>query len=192
MIYKPVAEDLSPQALICGTAHLVCSVHRINSICAILGFDQVFHTSPCSYTCAMMDDIEMNAPDEPLPAPPAPPSDPIERPPSPPPPPPEDSGAPPPPPDVAAPPPPPDDRPPAPPIETTKKKQGWGSKRPAAAPLSVEDLIRKKKEAEAAAAKVLYYLISKLSRLSLSDLCLTRFIHSSRNSYPKRSARNWH
>lgn len=122
--------------------------------------------SPCSHICAMMDDIEMHgsngAPPAPQ-APPAPPPDPIERPPSPPPPPPEDSGAPPPPPDVAAPPPPPDDRPPAPPIETTKKKQGWGSKRPAAAPLSVEDLIRKKKEAEAAAAKVLYHLKTKFS-----------------------------
>ncbi|KAJ5544298.1 Helicase C-terminal [Penicillium frequentans] len=114
-----------------------------------------------------MDDIEMNAPDEALPAPPAPPPDTIERPPSPPPPPPEDSGAPPPPPDVAAPPPPPDDRPPAPPIETTKKKQGWGSKRPAAAPLSVEDLIRKKKEAEAAAAKPKFLSKAQREKLAL-------------------------
>ena len=36
----------------------------------------------------------------------------------------------------------------------TKKKQGWGAKRPAATPLSVEELIRKKKEADAATAKV--------------------------------------
>ncbi|KAJ5784470.1 Pre-mRNA-splicing ATP-dependent RNA helicase prp28 [Penicillium pulvis] len=114
-----------------------------------------------------MDDIEMNASDEALPGPPAPPPDTIERPPSPPPPPPEDSGAPPPPPDVAAPPPPPDDRPPAPPIETTKKKQGWGSKRPAAAPLSVEDLIRKKKEAEAAAAKPKFLSKAQREKLAL-------------------------
>ena len=89
--------------------------------------------------------------------PPGPPPDPVERPPSPPPPPPEDSGAPPPPPDNAAPPPPPDELPPAPPVETKKDKKGWGApKRPAATPLSVEDLIQKKKEADAAAAKVLH------------------------------------
>ena len=89
--------------------------------------------------------------------PPGPPPDPVERPPSPPPPPPEDSGAPPPPPDNAAPPPPPDELPPAPPVETKKAKKGWGAtKRPAATPLSVEDLIQKKKEADAAAAKVLH------------------------------------
>ncbi|KAJ5650838.1 Pre-mRNA-splicing ATP-dependent RNA helicase prp28 [Penicillium longicatenatum] len=114
-----------------------------------------------------MDDIEMNGSNEAPRAPPAPPPDPIERPPSPPPPPPEDSGAPPPPPDAAAPPPPPDDRPPAPPIETTKKKQGWGSKRPAPAPLSVEDLIRKKKEAEAAAAKPKFLSKAQREKLAL-------------------------
>ncbi|KAJ5671599.1 Pre-mRNA-splicing ATP-dependent RNA helicase prp28 [Penicillium longicatenatum] len=114
-----------------------------------------------------MDDIEMNGSNEAPKAPPAPPPDPIERPPSPPPPPPEDPGAPPPPPDAAAPPPPPDDRPPAPPIETTKKKQGWGSKRPAAAPLSVEDLIRKKKEAEAAAAKPKFLSKAQREKLAL-------------------------
>ncbi|KAJ5526195.1 Helicase C-terminal [Penicillium frequentans] len=62
---------------------------------------------------------------------------------------------------------PPDDRPPAPPIETTKKKQGWGSKRPAAAPLSVEDLIRKKKEAEAAAAKPKFLSKAQREKLAL-------------------------
>lgn len=86
--------------------------------------------------------------------PPGPPPDPIERPPTPPPPPPEDLGAPPPPPDAGVPPPPPEDAPPAPPIEVKKKKLGWGAKKPAAAPLSVEDLIKKKKDADAAAAKV--------------------------------------
>ncbi|KAJ5185096.1 Helicase C-terminal [Penicillium cf. griseofulvum] len=89
--------------------------------------------------------------------PPLPPPDPIERPPSPPPPPPEDLAAAPPPPDSIAPPPPPDDAPPPPPppVETQKKqKLGWGAKRPAVTPLSVEDLIRKKKEADAATAKV--------------------------------------
>lgn len=92
-----------------------------------------------------------------------PPSMPMERPSRPPPPPlddlaipppPEDSAVPPPPPDAVAPPPPPEDAPPPPPVETTKKKQGWGVKKPAATPLSVEELIRKKKEADAAAAKV--------------------------------------
>lgn len=87
-------------------------------------------------------------------APPGPPPDPIERPPTPPPPPPEDLGAPPPPPNAALPPPPPEDAPPAPPTEVKKKKLGWGAKKPAAAPLSVEDLIKKKKDADAAAAKV--------------------------------------
>ncbi|KAG2420882.1 hypothetical protein HFD88_000496 [Aspergillus terreus] len=89
-----------------------------------------------------------------MPGPPAtaPPPEPVERPPTPPPPPPEDSAAPPPPPDMSAPPPPPQDElPPAP--EPKKKKLGWGSKRPAAAPLSVEELVRKKREADAAAAK---------------------------------------
>ncbi|PWY93462.1 dead box ATP-dependent rna helicase [Aspergillus sclerotioniger CBS 115572] len=66
-----------------------------------------------------------------------------------------DSAAPPPPPDTSAPPPPPEDLPPAPPPETEpkKKKVGWGTKRPAATPLSVEELVRKKREADAAAAK---------------------------------------
>lgn len=70
-----------------------------------------------------------------------------------PPPPPEDFAAPPPPPDVSAPPPPPEDVPPAPPPEK-KKKVGWGAKRPAATPLSVDDLVQKKREADAASAKV--------------------------------------
>jgi ATP-dependent RNA helicase DDX23/PRP28 len=49
--------------------------------------------------------------------------------------------------------------PPAPPAEIKKKKAGWGApKRPAATPLSVEELIRKKKEADAAASKVCTYL----------------------------------
>jgi ATP-dependent RNA helicase DDX23/PRP28 len=84
----------------------------------------------------------------------APPPDLVERPPTPPPPPPEDLGAPPPPPDAGLPPPPPEDAPPAPPPEVKKKKLGWGAKKPAPAPLSVEDLIKKKKDADAAAAKV--------------------------------------
>lgn len=93
---------------------------------------------------------------------PGPLSDAVVRPPTPPPPPPEDSAAPPPPPDAVAPPP-PDDIPPPPPVETKKKKQGWGAKKPAATPLSVEELIRKKKEADAATAKVCScYLTSKL------------------------------
>lgn len=72
-----------------------------------------------------------------------------------PPPPPEDAGAPPPPPDVSAPPPPPEDLPPPPPEPQVKKKKvGWGAKRPAPTPLSVEELVRKKREADAAAAKV--------------------------------------
>jgi ATP-dependent RNA helicase DDX23/PRP28 len=39
-------------------------------------------------------------------------------------------------------------------VEQKKKKAGWDAKRPAATPLSVEELIRKKKETDAAAAKV--------------------------------------
>ncbi|KAJ5287791.1 Pre-mRNA-splicing ATP-dependent RNA helicase prp28 [Penicillium angulare] len=113
-----------------------------------------------------MDSIEMNMQNG---GPPAPPPDPIERPPTPPPPPPEDLGAPPPPPDVAAPPPPPPDDvpPPAPPVDTKKKKQGWGAKRPAAAPLSVEDLLRKKKEADAAAAKPKFLSKAQREKLAL-------------------------
>ncbi|KAJ5202001.1 Pre-mRNA-splicing ATP-dependent RNA helicase prp28 [Penicillium cinerascens] len=100
--------------------------------------------------------------------PPGPPPDPIERPPSPPPPPPEDSAAPPPPPDATAPPPPPDDAPPAPPVETKKKKSGWGApKRPAATPLSVEELIRKKKEADAAASKPKFLSKAQREKLAL-------------------------
>lgn len=102
-------------------------------------------------------------------APPGPPPDPIERPPTPPPPPPEDLGAPPPPPDAALPPPPPEDAPPAPPPDVKRKKLGWGSKKPAAAPLSVEDLIKKKKDADAAAAKVcLPYDLATLQSRSLN------------------------
>ncbi|KAJ5681934.1 Pre-mRNA-splicing ATP-dependent RNA helicase prp28 [Penicillium maclennaniae] len=100
--------------------------------------------------------------------PPGPPPDPIERPPSPPPPPPEDLAAPPPPPDAAAPPPPPDDAPPAPPVEAKKKKSGWGApKRPAATPLSVEELIRKKKEADAAASKPKFLSKAQREKLAL-------------------------
>ncbi|KAJ5129864.1 uncharacterized protein N7515_005903 [Penicillium bovifimosum] len=81
--------------------------------------------------------------------------DPVARPPTPPPPPPEDLAAPPPPPDSGVPPPPPNDVPPPPPVEAGKKeKKGWGAKRPAVTPLSVEELIRKKKDADAAMAKV--------------------------------------
>ncbi|KAJ5748736.1 uncharacterized protein N7511_010432 [Penicillium nucicola] len=90
-------------------------------------------------------------------SPPHPPPIPIQRPLSPPPPPPEDS---------AAPPPPPEDIPPPPPVET-KKKQGWGTKRPAATPLSVEELIRKKKEADAATAKPKFLSKAQREKLAL-------------------------
>ncbi|CAI7633966.1 unnamed protein product [Penicillium viridicatum] len=100
--------------------------------------------------------------------PPLPPPDPVERPPSPPPPPPEDLAAPPPPPDSIAPPPPPDDVPPPPPVETQKKqKLGWGAKKPAVTPLSVEDLIRKKKEADAATAKPKFLSKAQREKLAL-------------------------
>ncbi|KAI9931111.1 mRNA splicing protein prp28 [Aspergillus wentii] len=112
----------------------------------------------------MMDGIITNGPAE-VPAP-APPPEPSERPPTPPPPPPEDSAAPPPPPDLSAPPPPPEDAPPAPPPET-KKKKGWGSKRPAATPLSVEELVRKKREADAAASKPKFLSKAERERIAL-------------------------
>ncbi|GLI77372.1 mRNA splicing protein prp28 [Penicillium ochrochloron] len=99
--------------------------------------------------------------------PPAPPPDFMERPPTPPPPPPEDLGAPPPPPDTGIPPPPPEDAPPAPPTEVKKKKLGWGAKKPAAAPLSVEDLIKKKKDADAAAAKPKFLSKAQREKLAL-------------------------
>ncbi|CAI7581068.1 unnamed protein product [Penicillium glandicola] len=100
--------------------------------------------------------------------PPLPPPDPVERPPSPPPPPPEDLAAPPPPPDSIAPPPPPDDVPPPPPVGTQKKqKLGWGAKKPAVTPLSVEDLIRKKKEADAATAKPKFLSKAQREKLAL-------------------------
>lgn len=68
--------------------------------------------------------------------PPQPPPEPVERPPTP---------------------PPPEDLPPAPPPpEPKKKKVGWGAKKPAATPLSVEELVRKKREADAAAARVCF------------------------------------
>ncbi|KAK9854539.1 Helicase [Penicillium brevicompactum] len=91
----------------------------------------------------------------------------MERPPSPPPPPPEDSAAPPPPPDNIAPPPPPEDVPPPPPVETKPKKQGWGAKKPAAKPLSVEELIRKKKAADAAASKPKFLSRAQREKLAL-------------------------
>ncbi len=77
------------------------------------------------------------------------------------PPPPPDSFEPPPPPDTIAPPPPPPETdanisepPKTLPIPVVKKKKtGWGSQ-PKAAPLSVEELLRKKREAEEAASKV--------------------------------------
>ncbi|KAL4913221.1 hypothetical protein BDW62DRAFT_214396 [Aspergillus aurantiobrunneus] len=85
-----------------------------------------------------------------------------------PPPPPEESGAPPPPPDVSAPPPPPEDLPPPPPEPQLKKKKvGWGTKRPATTPLSVEDLVRKKREADAAAAKPKFVSKAERERLAL-------------------------
>lgn len=97
-------------------------------------------------------DLSSQSPPMPMERPSRPPPPPVEDLAIPPPP--EDSAVPPPPPDAVAPPPPPDDVPPPPPVETTKKKQGWGGKKPAATPLSVEELIRRKKEADAAAAKV--------------------------------------
>lgn len=119
-------------------------------------------------------------------APPGPPPEPVERPPTPPPPPTEDSTAPPPPPDAGIPPPPPDDVPPAPPVEAKKNKVGWGAKRPAATPLSVEDLIRKKKEADAAAAKVcfvsyVFALVPCVTRLLIYFAIITAkiFVQSS-------------
>ncbi|KAJ5514376.1 Helicase C-terminal [Penicillium fimorum] len=100
--------------------------------------------------------------------PPLPPPDLIERPPSPPPPPPEDFAAPPPPPDNIVPPPPPDDVPPPPPVESKKKqKLGWGTKKPAVTPLSIEDLIRKKKEADAATAKPKFLSKAQREKLAL-------------------------
>ncbi|KAJ5095946.1 pre-mRNA-splicing ATP-dependent RNA helicase PRP28 [Penicillium alfredii] len=108
-----------------------------------------------------MDGIDTNGSE-------GPPLPPAERPPTPPPPPPEESGAPPPPPEAVAPPPPPDDVPPPPPVESTKKKKaGWGAKRPAATPLSVEELIRKKKEADAAAAKPKFLSKAQREKLAL-------------------------
>ncbi|KAI2792429.1 Pre-mRNA-splicing ATP-dependent RNA helicase prp28 [Penicillium oxalicum] len=111
-----------------------------------------------------MEGIETNGISVP---PPAPPPDSFERPPSPPPPPPEDLGAPPPPPDAALPPPPPPDAPPAPPAEPLKKKSGWGTKKPSAAPLSVEELIKKKKDADAAAAKPKFLSKAEREKLAL-------------------------
>lgn len=113
----------------------------------------------------MMEGIISNGSAQGLP--PAPPPKSTENPPAPPPPPPEDSAAPPPPPDdVPAPPPPPadeDELQPAPPLEAKKKKkQGWGAKKPASTPLSVEELVRKKREADAVAAKVSWTDISVL------------------------------
>ncbi|CAI7574074.1 unnamed protein product [Penicillium bialowiezense] len=111
-----------------------------------------------------MDGLVSNGSD---PSPPFPPPEPMERPPSPPPPPPEDSAAPPPPPDNIAPPPPPEDVPPPPPVEDKPKKQGWGAKKPAAKPLSVEELIRKKKEADAAASKPKFLSKAQREKLAL-------------------------
>ena len=148
---------------------------------------------------AAMDGIVTNGSLEaPLPMPPP---EPVERPPTPPPPPPEDSAAPPPPPDTSAPPPPPEDLPPAPPPETEpkKKKVGWGTKQPAATPLSVEELVRKKREADAAAAKVRLSLLFLGERLRGCATSLQSFptdwianlfvlLHS-RSSYPRRNVR---
>ena len=144
-----------PSSGICArdvTAHLVRPVPRGNSRRAlpIRGLDTTHFNH--SIPRIMMDGIISNGSTEtPSSVPPPAPS---ERPPAPPPPPPEDSAAPPPPPEQPAPPPPPEEEPPAPPPETKKKKQGWGAKKPASTPLSVEELVRKKREADAAAAKV--------------------------------------
>ncbi|KAJ9492557.1 Pre-mRNA-splicing ATP-dependent RNA helicase, partial [Penicillium thymicola] len=57
---------------------------------------------------------------------------------------------------------------PPPPVETQKKqKLGWGAKKPAVTPLSVEDLIRKKKEAEAATAKPKFLSKAQREKLAL-------------------------
>src|SRR4051812_17886020 len=123
---------------------------------------------------------------------PAPPVDPIDRP-STPPPPPLDLIPPPPPTDVAAPPPPLDGSfpPPPPPdreaIASTedrtdapppvkKKKTGWGSQ-PKAAPLSVEELLRKKREADEAASKVCHTLHSHNMRCKLFTQDSTDALH---------------
>ncbi|KAI9369769.1 hypothetical protein BJX61DRAFT_536168 [Aspergillus egyptiacus] len=103
----------------------------------------------------------VNVTDSPSNPPPQPPFDP-------PPPPPDESAAPPPPPDISAPPPPPEDLPPPPPVsEVKKKKVGWGAKRPATTPLSVEELVRKKREADAAAAKPKFMSKAERERLAL-------------------------
>ncbi|KAL4773852.1 hypothetical protein BDW60DRAFT_215345 [Aspergillus nidulans var. acristatus] len=69
---------------------------------------------------------------------------------------------------VSAPPPPPEDVPPPPPEpEVKKKKVGWGTKRPATTPLSVEELVRKKREADAAAARPKFMSKAERERLAL-------------------------
>ena len=96
--------------------------------------------------------------------PPAPPVDPIPRPPSPPPPPSAASHHPPPPPLTAVPPPPPNEDGPV--IQRpTKQKKGWGSK--PAQPLSVEELLRKKREADLAASKPKFLSKADRERLAL-------------------------
>ncbi|RAL16040.1 mRNA splicing protein PRP28 [Aspergillus homomorphus CBS 101889] len=122
--------------------------------------------------------------------PPMPPPEPFERPPSPPPPP-EDSSAPPPPPDTSAPPPPPEDLPPAPPPEPEfkKKKAGWGApKRPAATPLSVEEMVRKKREADAAAAKPKF--LSKKERERIAIEKRNKEVEASRRSKTDQTSSN--
>lgn len=120
---------------------------------------------------------------------PAPPVDPISRPQTPPPPPftasnpppppPSSDVAPPPPPtDTSIPPPPPEVVPPSlnddpePPVNVVKpeppKKKGWGSsKTPKAAPLSVEELLKKKREADLAASKPKFLSRAERERLAL-------------------------
>ena len=123
---------------------------------------------------------------------PAPPADPIERPPTPPPPPdevppfpPADLAVPPPPSHASVPPPPPPadlkaelsiedsiDAPPA----AKKKKTGWASQ-PKATPLSVEELLRKKREADEAASKVCSAPHSCHKRCTLFTQDSTDFLH---------------
>ncbi|KAL4804222.1 hypothetical protein BDV18DRAFT_153194 [Aspergillus unguis] len=118
--------------------------------------------TPCC-TFLILHGVNMNGPiDSPASfPPPAPPED-FGAPP----PPPEESAIPPPP-EVSAPPPPPEDLPPPPPETQVKKKKGWGAKRPATTPLSVEELVRKKREADAAAARPKFVSKAERERLAL-------------------------
>lgn len=110
---------------------------------------------------------------------PAPPVDPISRPRTPPPPPSAGADLPPPPPVAGSAPPPPPDTIPPPPLDVVGSltngskpqppaKKGWGStKTPKAAPLSVEELLKKKREADLAASKPKFLSRAERERLAL-------------------------